>query len=191
MTFENIQKHISKKIDDFEKKKEDEFNDFCKNIENKYKRNFDEFKLKVDKSYSFEKNKIKQNILGEAKTKHNEYVNLVKSELIQKLKGEILNHFKSMNKKERESFYIKFISSLIDVIQINNYDKVICSRKDKELLDKLFSNYGIKFKYSLSDVDGFKLVSKDESEILDLSFESIINNYFQENMDIIIDKLFI
>lgn len=155
----------------------------CSLIKENSQAQIDLFSSKISNQTKLEISKQKEKILGVYKSLSKNLVLNSKSELFDSVREETFSYFFNLDQKEKEFLFkilIKKASSLID------FETIFVNKEDVDLVSSLTK----KKVDSKKNFSGLLFENKDQTQILDLSFNSLINEICDKESDKIQEVLF-
>lgn len=184
MSLETLSRDIlslaDSEIEKFEKEKESDLDSF----KHELNLELETYKKKFQTLYEKEYLSAKQSILGSAQKESKSLVLETKSELIDEVYSKTLDELRNLSGKVREDF----LKLLISRAKLEfDFGKVICMESDSKFLKSTLNGVEVK---SDSKVSGLIFESKDSKQILDMTFKSILDDFFSDNEEKVQKRLF-
>lgn len=178
MSLQNLSKDILLKADlekeNLLKKLEEEKS----KLEHEQEVEFERYKQSMISKYERESSSLKFDILGKYNQQAKSVVLDAKAKIITEVFNQAQEKILSFSKKEKEDILLKLLKLAKEVL---NYDVVICSKADNTFVK---SKVDKKIKLSVvENLNGLKFEANNGKEVLDLSFEKLFQDLFEESQE--------
>lgn len=144
------------------------------------------FKDKLQSNLDEDIKQYKEKILGNYQREAKKIVLQAKVEVFNEVYKNTLDELSGMSDLDKKSLYKRLISIAKEQLDLGI---IICSRNDKKLVEEL-STKDIKINVEENLAGGLKFESSDSKQLLNLSFQSLVDDYISENNEEIQRKLY-
>lgn len=185
MSLQNLSKDILLKADLEKANLTKQLEEEESNLELEQQQSFEKYKETLTSKYNREYSSLKTNILGKYNKEAKSVVLDAKTKLIEESYTNSLIEINSLNKSDKEKVLANLLKIAKDVLI---YETIICSKNDSTFIK---SKVDKKIKVLIDEnLNGLKFEANGGKELLDLSFEKLFQDLFEESQEEIQKILF-
>lgn len=184
MSIEVLTQEIMNKADYRKNELENEYDEKISTLKFESNERIENFKSKLLNSYDRDISSAERKVLGLAKKKAKTLLLETKSIIINEVFNDVLNDLIICYGKQRD----ELLNKLLKYSDVSfEYEVIICNKIDVSFFEKKFKSKKI---VGDKNYHGIKYISKDETKLVDMSFENFLKEIFENIEDKIQDELF-